>query len=60
MAILYDCNTGEIIRAATDEEEALSEERARHDGGHGALGYDAETDEVFYDQTREGRSVYVD
>lgn len=36
-AILYDYMTGDPIRPATDEEEALSIYRAEHDGGTGII-----------------------
>lgn len=59
MAYLHDYKTGDAIRPATDAEEALSIEQAEHDGGAGVLGLDEATDEVYNDQTRPGRSVYV-
>lgn len=57
--MLYDYNTGDLIRPATSDEEAMSISAAKRDGGAGVLGYDPETDTVYDDITRPGVSVYV-
>lgn len=62
---LYDYETGDFLRVATDEEVEASREAMAFDGGIGAIDIDEATtayvlfDVLFEDEPEEGETLYV-